>query len=249
MGFESFFYTFDDFPERPTYAQIRRKLKPGTRRQNAFMHFATKHPDAIGYRLGYAESYAENGIYDDSQYRQVFEWIEGSFALADADGAYVKLRALLAALQTEQRNLHEEIGPDPEIKRDPLDTAFRTGKFELIESEFTRSLQSVSPRGILGGDDEKRFWRLFQMMIRIAFQNGQPELAIERLDRYEEMRIGVKLTPIPDFDLQESILGYLAKRSPDLARSRLAHWLSCSRMPIINDTIKQHDVFRDLFAS
>jgi hypothetical protein len=150
-------------------------------------------------------------------------------------------------LKKQQRELHAELGPSPAPELDIYGASFRSGRYDIIENEFTRLQQTVTPCGILGGDEEKQLWRMFQLIIRIAFKKGQPDLAIERLDRYEQTRIGVKLTPIPDFDLQELALGYLAQQSLDLARSRLKHWLSNSRMPIITDTIKQHEAFRDIF--
>lgn len=246
MGYESFFYTFDDFSSRPTHAQIRRKIKPGSRRQHAFNHFAAEYPDDIQYRLGYIESYAENGVYDDRQYQHSFDWIIDSLKLADSNGAHEKLRLLLADLQRQQCELHTELGPDREVERDPYDAAFRSGNYDIIETKFASLQQSLTPRGLMGGEDERLFWRLFQITIRIAFRNHDPELAMQCFDRYERMRIAVKLTPIPDYDLQEMILGYLAQQSLQLARSRLEHWLSKSRMPTINDTIKQHAAFRDL---
>jgi hypothetical protein len=246
MDYESFFYTFDDLPSHPTYAQIRRKIKPGSRRQHAFKHFADIYPDAIHYRLGYAESYAENGVYDDNHYQHCFDWINDSLKLPDSDGAHAKLRILLADLRDQQRELHDELGPDPKVERDPYDAAFRSGRYDVIEDKFASLQQSLKPCGIMGGDEERLFWRLFQITIRIAFRKQNPELAIQQFDRYEEMRIAVKLTPIPDYDLQEMILGYLAQQSLQVARSRLAYWLSNSRMPTINDTVKQHAAFQDL---
>ena len=246
MNYASFFYTFDDLPPSPTVAQIRRKINSGPRRQYAFTHFCNEHPDSIEYRLGYVESYAENGVYDDGQYKHCFDWISQSLSLPDNNGVHDKLRKLQADLANQQRQMHAEIGPDPDVNRDPLDVAFKSGDYGIIESEFSSLQGAITPKGILGGADEKLFWRLFQMIIRIAFKRGEPQSAMSHLAEYEKQRIAVRLTPIPDFDLQELVLGYLAQQSVDSARSHLQRWLSNSRMPIINDTIKQHDAFRDL---
>jgi len=246
MSYASFFYTFDDLPARPSVAQIRSKIKRGARRQHAFEHFTEQYPDDVGYRLGYVESYAENGVYDDTQYQHCYDWIEHSLTLPDCDGAHAMLRKLLADLRRQQEVLHAELGPHEDPPSDPFVLALQSGNYDVIETEFARLQLAVKPRGILGGDDERRFWRLFQMMVRIAFLRGQPEVAIEQFNQYEQQRIAVKMTPIPDLDLQEAILGYLAQQSLDSARARLSHWLANSRMPIIGDTIKQHDAFCDL---
>lgn len=247
MRYASYFYTFDDFPPQPSAAQIRGKIQPGLRRLHAFKHFAERHPDDIRYRLGYIEAYAENGVYDDKQYQHCYDWIAHSLTLQDREGARRKLEAILAELRSQQEQLLAELGPVPEVSRDPFDAAMKRRDYDAIESEFARLREIVKPRGILGGDDEKLLWRLFQMTIRIAFTRD-PKTAMQRVDEYEQCRIAVKLTPIPDFDLQETILGFLANQSIESARAKLRFWLANSRMPCINDTIKQHDAFRNLCA-
>ena len=126
---------------------------------------------------------------------------------------------------------------------------FKEGNYEPIIQRYEALAATVSPRGILGPPEEKEYWSLFQYMVSIALARGETELALERLANYEEGRVAVKLTPIPEFTIQEAILGYLADSSVERARNKLQFWLSNSRMPCISDVIRNHPAFADLFEA
>lgn len=125
---------------------------------------------------------------------------------------------------------------------------FRSGNFAPIVSRYKELEGTVRPRGILGPPEEKEFWALSQFMIRISLMNGETDEALTRLRHYEEGRISVRLTPMPDYDIQEAILGYHAAQSLNAAVERLQFWLENSRMPTVSDVVKNHPAFSHLFA-
>ena len=249
--YESFFYAFDELGERPSTERIRQAYPAGLRRLHAFRHFSNIHPDAAQYLCGYLESAAENGVYDDSQFAHCFGLIERALELPDAGDAHHRLRKLDSDLHLQQAELLAELGPErlDEPPNETSDVLFKAGRYGAIESRFTELQRTVKPRGILGGEMEKEYWRLYQYRIRIPFKQQEPEAGIREMDAYERGRIAVKLTPIPDFDVQETVIGYLAQQSVANAVKRLVHWLNNSRMPIINDVIKYHPGFRPLFEA
>ena len=65
----------------------------------------------------------------------------------------------------------------------------------------------------------------------------------------EERRFPLKLTPLPDHDIQEAILGYLATHSVDAAVERLRYWLDNSRVRNVSDVVQNHPAFRRLFGA
>ncbi len=156
---------------------------------------------------------------------------------------------LEADLRRDQAAILEECGPEePPVDRDRPGVHFRSGHYRPIVARFRELQKTVRPRGILGPQEEKELWTLWQYMVRIALMKGQTWRAWWRLRAYEKGRIEVNLTPIPDFDLQEAVLGYYAARNPDKALRKLQCWLEHSRMPVISGVVRDHPSFRHLFA-
>ncbi|MCP3996014.1 MAG: hypothetical protein GY722_13275 [bacterium] len=157
------------------------------------------------------------------------------------------LQMLKTELAAQQTAIVEECGPDSPTDADSPWLLFRSGNHQQIFARFDELESTVQPRGILGPPEEKEFWMLSQFMVRICFMKGKLADGLSRLGDYEQGRIAVKLTPMPDYDIQEAVLGHLAGRSITEALSRLQFWLDHSRMPTVSDVISNHPSFKHLF--
>jgi len=249
LPYQDFFYGFDDLPEGASPADIRRACPDGLRRQHAFRHFCDLHPDDVRYLLGYLAAYAKNGVYDDQQFRHCFAEIDRGLQLNDRSGCHVKLRKLRVDLERQHAEMLEECSSESPADRDAPWFQFRSGNYDPIVLRYQELASSVVPRGILGPPEEKEFWALAQFMIRISLMRGDMQEALTRMDKYEEGRIAVRLTPMPHCDIQEAILGYLATRGIGAALERLQVWLDNSRKPIVSDVVRGHPAFRHLCAT
>lgn len=246
LPFQDYFYRFDDLGDEPSPTVIRRTYPVGERRQHAFAYFRDRHPRKVEYVLGYVEAYARNGVYDDTQFAHCFEQIAAGRQLDDKKGCHAKLEKLRGKLERQQQELHNESGQNLSEDASTPWYRFRAGEFEPIKARFAELANSVKPRGILGPPEEKEYWALYQFSIRISLVTRKTAAALQQMADFESKRIAVKLTPVPDFDLQEAVLGYDAYEEIARARERLQYWLKHSKMPIISDLIRRHPSFADL---
>ena len=245
LPYQEFFYRFDDLPDEASAGQICLACRDPLRRQHAFWHFWQRHPDDVTYLHGYLAAYVENGVYDQGQFTQCFELIDSGLQLRDSSGCHSELRAIKADLECQQADFLAEGRPGPGDQDSPW-SRFRRRDFGPIEARCRELETTVVPRGILGPPEEMEYWHLLQFMIRIALVRGDVKQALAHLRQYEKGRIAVKLTPMPDFDIQEAILGYYATHSVRKAVKRLRFWIQNSRMPIVSALIKNHPAFAHL---
>jgi len=251
--YRAYFYRFEDLPDRPTDEEILQTCPPGVRRLYAFERFMSRYPDDVSYVYGYLEAYANIGLYDDYNFNHCYEKIALGLSLADPADYHKKIRDFDADIRADQQRMHEELGPSTEdetaseSENNSPRSLFDRGEYRRLEEIFESARESIKPVGILGSQAEKDYWVLYQYMIEIAFAERDPALAMMRLDLYEQDRIAVRLTPTPNLGLQETVIGHLAQRSLEDARRRLQFWLDNSKMPCIDDIIKYHPAFADMF--
>ena len=76
--------------------------------------------------------------------------------------------------------------------------------------------------------------------------NEMPEGAVKLVREYCDKRIQAKLVALPDFAIQEQMIGYLAQVDLAAAQDMLRMWLKNSRSPCVSDAIKHHPDFRGI---
>ncbi|MCP4154824.1 MAG: hypothetical protein GY757_44290 [bacterium] len=247
--YESFFFDFEKLGERPSPAKVNKAYPEGGLRLKTFEHLKETYPDDVRYIRCYLESYARAGVYDDQDFEHCFTLIRHGLSLQDKSSSHAKLRKLKDQLEKQLHEILEELGSDHIGTCEPSELTLlqRSGHHKIIEA-FESVHNSHQPKGILGGDSDRRFWYLYQMAIESYLDKQDYKQALSLMEEYETKRIKVGLTPIPDYNLQKKIIGCLAQINPSLAIKKLRYWLANSKSPCICDTIKHHKAFITLFT-
>jgi len=248
--YELFFYDFDNLGDRPSPGAVATAYPEGGLRLKAFKFLHEKHPDDVRYLWHYLDSYATSGVYDDSDYKHCFTLIERGLSLPDRSDTHAKLRRLRDQLENQWDEVIADLGDDAfEVTGpDELYRLLRSGQHDKLIGMFAEVRHAHQPHGILGGDKDRGYWVLFQMAIQAYFEKQDYRQALSLMEEYESKRISVRLTPIPDYNLQEKVIGCLVQIDAGQAVRKLRFWLANSKIPCICDTIKHHHAFRHLFS-
>jgi hypothetical protein len=246
--FNEYLYAMPDFPDDVTAGAIRRDYPEGEVRLCAFRKACGQYPKRADLWFGLVRARIEQSLYDSTEYAECIETLENARNLETSGRTRGSIDKLLVKLVTGREQLIAEFGTD-EPRRDiaasksPKDRARETvARLEVLKKE-------VQPKGLLGaGPRDRELWYAYQTAISDLFQNRQPEEALSLLDEYHRRRVDLGLTPIPDYNLQEFIIGYLLQRSVRRARRTVKFWLANSKMPTIRDTIKHHPDIQSLFG-
>ena len=161
----------------------------------------------------------------------------------------MKLLKLRSQLERQRAEIMAELGEDAfdVTEPDELYQLLWSGQYDRLIRMFEAVRRTHKPVGILGGDKDRRFWSLYQMAIHAYFEKQEYKQALSLVEEYESKRIRVALTPIPDYNVQEKVIGCLAQMNLSRAIEKLKFWLANSKAPTICDTIKHHSEFKHLF--
>ena len=248
--YESFFFDFSSLGGEPTPKSVNAQYPEGALRREAYKYLMSRHPDDVRYVLHYCQTDARLGICDDEQFELCFRHVDRGLALPDVGGCHEELRKLRLRLESQQAEMADEFSPE-ELSagsgyHEEL-TQLRREKRHGDSLERFEEVRDHEPVGLNGGADDRRFWGLFQLAIDAHFEQRRPEEGLALMTEYERRRIGVKLTPIPDYTVQPKVIGYIAQRSISQARKRLQFWLRNSKVVSICDPIRHHAEFSALF--
>lgn len=246
LKYQSYFYTFQELGEAPSAAAIRRACKDTHRRQIAFKNFQERFPTDVTYAFGYVSSFAKNGLYSEADCDQCLSGIDAALRLKDSRGTHAKLNKLKLDVERQRMEWLKQPAGESSSDGNSIWTQFRAGNYEPVQLRFRELADSITPVGILGPPEEKEYWSLYEAMIQIAILQDDMDEAIDLMDKFEEGRRAVNLKTMPDNDLQEAILGYLAQKNEDLAKTRLQHWIDTTRIRTISPMVSAHPLFKKL---
>ncbi len=248
--YEHFLFDFEKLGERPSPENVTNTYPEGGLRLRAFEHLQREYPDDVRYLWHYLNTHDKIGVVDDEQYTYCFWLIRRGLSLEDNAGTHSRLRRLAEQLERQRHQILDDLGEDA-IQGGPPDELRRllsSGQHDKLIELFESVRNTHDPQGILGGDEDRRFWALYGMAIFAYFEKHDHEKALSVMAEYEAKRIKVKLTPIPDHNVQERVIGCLAQMRLSLAEEKLRYWVAHSKAPCISDSIKHHAAFRDLFT-
>ena len=248
--YESFFFDFASLGDEPTPKSVNAQYAEGTLRQEAYKHLMSRYPDDVRYVLHYCQTDARLGVYDDEQFAHCFRHLDCGLTLDNKGKCHENLRKLRLSLETQQAEMAAEVVMESVSEESGYHvelTRLRREKRYADSLELFSEVQDHVPAGLNGGDDDRRFWGLFQLAIDAYFEQRSPDAGLALMTRYERQRIQVGLTPIPDYTVQPKVIGCIAQKFVPEARKRLRYWLQNSKAPSICDTIKHHADFNDMF--
>jgi len=247
--YELYFFDFEALGDQPPPGAVTKAYPEGDLRLKAFEFLHDKHPDDVRYLWRYLNSYATRGVYDEGDYRHCFRLIEGGLSLPDKAGSHEKLRRLRDKLEKQKTEIIDALG-DKALEATGPDELYRllfSGRYDKLIGMFAELRHTHQPGGILTGARDERYWSLFQMAIQALFEKQDYQQALALMKEFESKRIAVKLTPIPDYNVQERVIGCLAQIDLRQAIRKLRLWLVNSKAPCICDTIRHHHAFKHLF--
>jgi hypothetical protein len=141
----------------------------------------------------------------------------------------------------------ELAGPDPLYPKSEIQLAFGAGNFEPTVARYRELKATIVPRGLAGPDEERQLWGFCADMIRVHLILGDNATALRHLEEYENGRIAVGLLAMPEWDLQEAILGYyVAEVSTEAAQEKLAFWIAHCISPYISEFVAGHALFKEM---
>lgn len=144
-----------------------------------------------------------------------------------------------------------EVPADPDIEGlypEDLRRLRLAGQLDELVRLHAAMRESYQPVGLLGGDEDDRYWALYELAIDAQFERQDYRGALSLLEEFESKRIALGLTPIPHDDIQKKAIGCLAQIQLALAVKKLRHWIAHSKRPYVCSTITHHASFRRLFG-
>lgn len=245
--YESFFFDFGALGEKPTPTAVRKFAPQGSLREEVFKKLSAEFPDRPDYHYEYVEARSDSGIYDAADFAECFAKIDQGLALPEKGASHRKLARIRAKIEKQKREYDEEVSEELEHDKRGLGWRYRSGDHEAIMRDFEELRAKVKPIGIIGGDEERSMWGYWLVTIEIHLDRENPKEAFRLLGEYEQGRIAVSATPLPDYAVQEKVLGYLAQHSVKKARARLGFWLANNKAGSVSELIKHNQAFADLF--